>query len=78
MGITLTTKLYAIELSLVSFFFFFFFFFKDLSFSLEPKKKKKKKSQKTALTSLIKGLRIKISSTVSFDGRELKLVPKCS
>ena len=39
---------------------------------------KKKKTSVLALTSVIKNLRIEISSAVCFDGRELKLVPKCS
>ena len=30
-----------------------------------------------ALTPVIKSLRIKISSVISFHGRELKLMPKC-
>ena len=41
-------------------------------------KKKKKKKSALVLTSVIKSLRIKISSALSFHGREMKLMPKCS
>ena len=37
-----------------------------------------KKASTLALTPVIKSLRIKISSAISFHGRELKFVPKCS